>query len=339
MSTNLVASVAKLLTPELLSRVAQALGIDQSMIEKAVSAGVPGLLAAFMSLVNKPGGATRLADAASQVQPGALADFANSGPASQRDAMDMGLGAISSLLGGNTVSTLAQSLGRYSGIGEGASKGLIGLLGPMVLGVLGQQQRTSGLSASGLANMLQSQAGNISRALPSGFARQLSDAGILEQPTSVTGMSRTRADDRSQWGWVAPALAVVALGALAWYLFGRPHETTTVANAPSAVETPMQAPGARDLTVTAADESRWIGRPIFSRNNEKVGEIAQIKRGADDKITDIYFDGGTFLGVGDRRYHITANEIQETRPDGVVLTLDEAQVKQLPEAQGAMKPQ
>jgi len=309
------------------------------MIEKAVSAGVPGLLASFMSLVNKPGGATRLADAASRVQPSALADFANSGASSQRDAMDTGLGAISSLLGGNTVSTLAQSLGRYSGIGEGASKGLIGLLGPTVLGVLGQQQRASGLDASGLANMLQSQAGNVSRALPSGFARQLSDAGILDQPTSVTGTSRMRADERSQWGWMAPALAVVALGALAWYLFGRPHDQTSVANAPSAVETPMQAPHMRNLTVTAADEPHWIGRPIFSRGNEKIGEIAEIKRGPDDKITDIYFDGGTFLGMGDRRYHVTADKIQETRPDGVVLTLDEMQVKALPDALGAMKKQ
>lgn len=327
MSTNLVASVAKLLTPELLSRVAQTLGIDQSMIEKAVSASVPGLLASFMSLVNKPGGATRLADAASQVQPSALADFANSGASSQRDAMDTGLGAISSLLGGNTVSTLAQSLGRYSGIGEGASKGLIGLLGPTVLGVLGQQQRVSGLDASGLANMLQSQAGNISRALPSGFARQLSDAGILDQPTSVTGTSRMRADERSQWGWVAPALAVVALGALAWYLFARDHTDRTVATAPLSE---MSSPASQPIVVTQSEAAQWLGRPVYSSDNVKIGEIVEVNRGADDKVVDIIFDSGAAMGMGAVRHRALANQLREVKPDKISLTVTESEVATVP---------
>lgn len=329
MSTNLVASAAKLLTPELLSRLASAFGIDQTMLEKAVNAGIPGLFAAFTSIVSRPGGATKLADAVARQQPGVLTNLANAGPAMQRDIIDNGLGSLSSLLGGGTLSTLAQALGRYSGIGEAGSKGLLGLLGPLVLGVLGQQQRGSEPDAAGITQLLQSQSGNIARALPSGFARQLSDAGIMDDLPSASSVNRMRDRPAGEWNWVMPALAVLALGALAWYLFGRPHEQH-VATAPAAVETPMQSP--RDIIVTAVEEKNWVGRPMLSRNNQKVGEVIEIRRGPDNKLTDIYFDAGTFLGMGAKRYHVTADQIEEVKPDGVVMKLDEAEVKQLPEA-------
>jgi hypothetical protein len=49
----------------------------------------------------------------------------------------------------------------------------LGLLGPIVLGVLGQQQRSSGLDASGLAKLLASQKDNVLAALPSEFSREV----------------------------------------------------------------------------------------------------------------------------------------------------------------------
>ncbi len=147
MSTNLVASATKLLTPELQSRLGAVLGIDQATIEKAAAAGIPGLLATFASLIGKPGGAARLADAVAQQQPGVLSNLASAGVAGQRDIIDSGVGSLSSLLGGVTMSSLAQALSRYAGTGEGGSKGILGLLGPVALGVLGQQQRANGLDA------------------------------------------------------------------------------------------------------------------------------------------------------------------------------------------------
>jgi len=74
---DLVASAIKLLTPELTTRIASTLGIDRAAVEKAVDAGIPGLLAAFIGLVGKPGGMERLSDAVSQVQPGVFTNLAN----------------------------------------------------------------------------------------------------------------------------------------------------------------------------------------------------------------------------------------------------------------------
>jgi hypothetical protein len=331
MSTNLVASIAKLLNPDVLSRVASVLGVDQSAIEKAASAGVPGLLAAFISLVGKPGGAAKLADVVGQQRPDLLSNIGNAGLAGQRDMMDSGISSLSSLLGGSTLTALTSALSRYAGIGDTGTKGVLGLLGPLALGVLGQQQRASGLDASGLAQMLQSQSSNIARALPPGVARQLSDAGIFDQVTSMPSKGRMR-EEPSQWNWLAPALAVLALGALAWYFLGRNPEQTVAQLPATNVEAPMQAGQAHDFIVTAAEEKGWIGRPVFSHDNQKVGEVVEIKRGPDDKVTDIYFDAGADLGVGAKRYHITTHEIEQMRPDGVVVTLKETDVKALPEA-------
>jgi hypothetical protein len=334
MSTNLVASAAKLLTPELISRIATALGVTPSAIEKAFAAGVPGLLAAITSLIGKPGGTARLSEAISQQPLGQLADMTRAGPAAQKEMVDGGFSALSSLLGGNTVSSLAGALGRYSGLGDSAAKSVMGLIGPAVLGVLGQQQRAEGLDATGLAQLLESQKSNISRALPSGFANQLSATGIGDWARGAT-VRDTRREDTSHTSWLMPALGVLALGALAWYLFGRPHDSQTVATAPPANMESQMGAAARDFIITAAEEKNWIGRPVFSHDNQKVGEIVEIRRGPDNKVTDIYFDAGQDLGVGAKRYHVSTGEIEQMRPDGVVVTLKETDVKALPDSTNA----
>jgi hypothetical protein len=316
---NLVATAANLLTPDTLNRLASALGIDSAAINKAATAGIPGLLAAFTSLIGKPGGAARLADSVGQQSSSAVSGA--------RDTIDGGLGTLSSLLGGGTTSALAQALGRYSGTGEAGAKGVLGMLGPMVLGVLGQQQREKGLDASGLAQMLQSQASNITRALPSGFAKQLSDAGIV--PANIgSSVPSARMPEGASRSWLMPALALVALGALAWLLFGRHHDQTVATAPPPVIDTTV--PGGRGFIVAAEQVKDWMGRPIFTRDNQKVGEIIEIKREPDGKVTDIFFDSGTFLGMGAKRYHVTAEQIDQMKPDGVVMSLDEAQVKALP---------
>ena len=56
---------------------------------------------------------------------------------------------LSGLFGGGTLDTMAQTIGKFAGIGEGTSKSLLGMLGPVVLGALGQQQRSMVLMRAG----------------------------------------------------------------------------------------------------------------------------------------------------------------------------------------------
>jgi hypothetical protein len=166
------------------------------------------------------------------------------GGSGQKALIDTGASALTSLLGGNTVSALTSAIGRYAGTGEGGTKNLMGLLGPIVLGVLGQQQRSSGLDASGLAKLLASQKDNVLAALPSEFSNYLSGTGILDSLASSTTKPITKPTYQtssssfpSGWRWLLVALAVLAVGALAWRLLSGQH-----AEGPKVtVETPSPA--------------------------------------------------------------------------------------------------
>jgi hypothetical protein len=326
MTTNLVSTITQILNSDIAARVASSLGVDSAQVAKAFQAGVPGLLAALTSLVSKPAGATALSKAVAQQQPDVLSSLAGAlGGSGQTPLINQGAGALTSLLGGTTMSTLTDAVGRYAGIDAGTSKSLMGLLGPVALGVLGQQQRAGGLDAQGLGGLLASQKDNIARALPSGFADYLSGTGILDRvdvkPTRFEPAYSKPQPAMSNW--MLPVLGILALGGLAWYLMRSPAQD--VANLPpTRVESPITA---RVTFIVPADQVKdWIARPVYSSDNKKIGEIVDIKRDPDDKVTETFIDTGKFLGIGAARYRVTSDQIQEVKPDGLTLTLKEEEV-------------
>ena len=337
MSTNLVSTITQVLSSNFVSRVSSSLGLDGAQVEKALQAGAPALLAALTSLVSKPAGAAALNVAVTQQQPGVLTSLANMiGGSGQKALIDTGVSTLTSLLGGKTASALTNAVGQYAGIGEGGSKSLMGVLGPVVMGVLGQQQRASGLDATGLANLLASQKDNIARALPAGFASYLSGTGILDRITGPMARPepayvKSPSTSTTTPSWLLPALGILAIGALAWYLLSGPA-TQTVATLPTKVETPAQMPGMGTFIVREDEVKNWIGRPVYSSDNKKIGEIIEIKRDPDNKVTELFVDTGSFLGIGATRYRVTSEQIQEVKPDGLVLTLKESEVKAVPPA-------
>jgi hypothetical protein len=235
MSTNLVSSVTQVITPNLISRIASGFGLDSSQIEKVVQAGIPAILAALATLVSKPGGASALTSAIAQQQPGALSTLSKAvGSSAERGFIENGISSLNSLLGGATASSLANALGQYTGIGGNASKSMMGLLTPAVLGVLGQEQRAKGLDISGLANLLESQKENIASALPGGFSKYLTGTGILNGVASDTTSYSTQKPptqlqaSSSLWSWVLSALAVLVLLGIAWNLLPESSSKKTV---------------------------------------------------------------------------------------------------------------
>src|SRR5262245_30232194 len=100
MATNFVSLVMQFLTPDMIGRIASALGLDRASAQTAIGAGVPGLLAGLCGVAAQPGGAQKLVDAARQ-QTGALGNFASViGGANQSSLIEKGSQLLSSLLGG-----------------------------------------------------------------------------------------------------------------------------------------------------------------------------------------------------------------------------------------------
>ena len=180
MATNLVSLVMNFLTPDMIGRIASALGLDRTDTSTAVGAGVPALLAALVGAAAKPGGSQKIADAAKQ-EMGTFDKFAGMlGGAGASSVTDRGSNILASLLGDRDQSALANSIGKYSGLGSVAGDSVLGMLTPLVMGAIGQQQGSRGLDAGSITNLLTSQKDNIAAAIPSGFGRLLGGTGLLD---------------------------------------------------------------------------------------------------------------------------------------------------------------
>ena len=303
MATNLVSVVMQFLTPDMIAKIASVLGLDRNLAQKAITGAVPALLASLADVASTPNGARQLTNTLTQ-QSGTLENLKNLiGGSGQNLLQESGSNMLTGLFGGGTLDAMAQTVGKFAGIGEGTSKSMLGMLAPVVLGALGQQQRGAGLDASGLASLLTSQKDQITAAMPSGLASQLSAAGLIDGATetlrsgaaaasaagsrfaetsertvhragqAATAASRSTA--ASQWPyWLA---AAVVLGGLAWFALGRQGEDK-VAQAPPATtmrtETGTVGKAPADLVVG--------GMNLANQINASVGSLSSVLPGITD---------------------------------------------------------
>jgi hypothetical protein len=177
---------------------------------------------------------------------------------------------LSGLFGGRTMDAMAQAVGKFAGTGDSGGKALLAVLGPIVLGALGQQQRSAGLDANGLASLLRSQKDQITAAIPSGLADQLGAAALIDRAESglrsgaaaaSAGASRMESASRQAGTSAANSLAgrtaqlpyvlaaAVILAGIAWYAFERRGQET-VAELPANTQPARTQPASTQPTST-----------------------------------------------------------------------------------------
>lgn len=258
MAINLVSLIMQSLTPDMVGKIASMLGISPALAQKAVTVGVPAILGSFAGVASTPGGASQLSRTLSQSQQSGLLDqFKNaSGASGQQNLADRGVALLSGLLGDDGLNKITNAVSNNAGIDTGAGKSLLGMLGTVVAGVLGQQQKISGLDADGLSSLLASQKSQIASALPQGLSSQLggllggtaATAGRFGRMTedTVTGASQAAqatAGRTSSAPLIYGLAALAALFGVGWYFLANDQTQQT---APSTV-------GAAPSNVTAAD--------------------------------------------------------------------------------------
>jgi hypothetical protein len=212
MATNLILSVMQFLTPDIVAKIGRTLGIDPDVAQKVVSAAVPAILASFAGLAAKPGGAQQVSEMLEQQRPDMLSQIANAiGGPDQKAMADTGSSLLSTLLGGSGLNGLVSAVSAFAGINQNASKSVLGLIAPMVLGALGRQQRSGGLDASGLANLLSSQKDQITAAMPTGLANMMGARGMLDGLDA--GLRRGADAASAAAGRMAGSMSDTAMGA------------------------------------------------------------------------------------------------------------------------------
>ena len=181
MAFNIVDLVKDQISDQLLGQLAGAAGTDSNQASSALSGAIPGLLSGLTGSANKPGGAGALLEAVNKQDDGLLGNLSSMlGQGQGSNLADQGTNMLSSLLGGGALGTLANVIGSVAGIGRGNSSSLLGMLAPIVIGVIKKQVLGGGLDASGLTSMLNSQQSNINAAMPQGVSDQLSTQGFFD---------------------------------------------------------------------------------------------------------------------------------------------------------------
>jgi hypothetical protein len=162
-----------------MGQLAQAIGADQSLTQKAIGAALPAILVAMNRNTNSNQGAEALAGALDRDHDGSLLDNIGgflSGALSGGKATDGG-GILGHILGAQTPQ-VEQGIAKASGLSMAQVSKLLMLLAPIVMAALGRAKRQSNLDSAGLSGILGEETARAREAAPSGLLGAL--AGFLD---------------------------------------------------------------------------------------------------------------------------------------------------------------
>lgn len=120
-----------------------------------------------------------------------------------------------------------------------------------------------------------------------------------------------------------------------------PAVTEPAPSAPAPSELPPAAPAPAEIPAPSADATpsspvltdeqanALKNKVVWSSDQKNVGEVADIVRDSDGRITELHADIGGFLGFGETRVRVAPDEFRMMN-DRIVLTRTEAQVETLP---------
>lgn len=288
---NIVNMAMRYLGPTIATKAASMLGIKSPMVVKLIAAALPTILASLSGKAATSSGAGSLFSLLSKPDVGdpsgleAAFDAGNAG-----DMAQGGMGMLNDLLGGSAMNGVTSALGRYGGLGEDATKSVLGMVGPVALGSLKQQVQEQNLDADGLAKMLAGQRENIAASIPADFASEMGGLGLtsaLETPASAATAAVEAAKPKSggMMKWIIGALVLLGL---AWFfLGGKAPETPDVSLntdfSVDGVNIGDQFTGVVDgvkdtfggITDTASAEAALPKLNDFSGQIDNIGELAQ----------------------------------------------------------------
>jgi len=314
MTDDIVASVSRFLTPELIGKLTSAAGLDRNIGQPATAAIVPAILSGLAGAAGTPAGSRQLANVVAQQPSDMLGKFVNSLTGSAPQTAAKGVDVLSTLLGGGALGLLASTLSKFLAVGEAPTRSLMGLVTPLIMGVLGQQQKATGLDANGLARMLTQQKEEIADAMPSGLSNLLESSGLYQRVSSPSVTSPPAYDTARRssvqrmtgngatvrgatWAyWVLPLLAVAGL---LWYLLDRGGEPVRTTNAPN-VAAPFSFLAKAPSDWVPASDGEYTNQPVYNPSGESLGTIKGILKGPDGKIAAAVISVSRVLGIGEK---------------------------------------
>jgi len=244
MSSNLLELINENITGDVVSKVADFLGESPKSTSSALSSAIPSILAGLVNKSTDTQGASTILSLLNQGSHdgGILNNLVSafSGGEGTNKLLATGATLLNSIFG-HKADGVANLISNASGISKTSSNSLLGLLMPIIFGVLGKTVKSEGItSAAGLASFLGSQSSFLKNLLPAGLSSILGIANLndLGKKASTTA-AHVVEESSGGIGKFLPWLLLPLLFALGWFLLKNIEEPAPTVPGVSAPDVSM----------------------------------------------------------------------------------------------------
>ena len=179
-SENIVNLVKDQIGDQMLDQIKGVLGSDGPKASNALGSVLPAMLNGVTNLAGDSKGAETLFNAVRKQDDGALGNMGALLREGQgASVVEQGSSLLGTLFGSGGADKLGNVLSAFTGVSRGGTSSLMGIVAPMVIGVIKNKFMSGVSSPSGLAGLLQSQKPNINAAMPAGLSDKLQASGFL----------------------------------------------------------------------------------------------------------------------------------------------------------------
>lgn len=271
MSFNLLDGAKALFSSDIVKAAAGQFGESDTLVSKAMSGIVPGLLGGLIGKAESPGGAETIFN----MIKGATNTFGDASPTAllgNSSMLEQGWGLVKNLFGSQSDNFLSKLAG-FSGGKVSTITSLLGFAAPMILRWIGGQVSSKGLNASSLLDIFKGQKQSIMSAVPGDLNLGSVFSNAFSAPSSSSAPRATYEEPASSGGgnkWLLPLLLLLGLGALLWWWLGRDKGET----ATETVQVTTPEPAAEVTTVDPA--ALGIFDSVANRFVYNVGALGDI---------------------------------------------------------------
>jgi outer membrane protein OmpA-like peptidoglycan-associated protein len=236
MSISLLESLRESFPADVIERAASIVDESPASTTKAVNATLPVMLGGLVDRADDPNVLASLVALLRQV--GSDSDALRS-PAAMLDGLqgtdtaagDVGESMMATIFGGR-LAAVSDAIGSFAGIRGSSARSILGMVAPLLLGVIGDRVKKDALDTNGLSRLLADQKGEVMAAMPTGLAGV---AGLSGLAGATTESSRDLAIDARRraaevatgptvpaeragggFNWLWPVLGVAAIAAI-WF--------------------------------------------------------------------------------------------------------------------------
>lgn len=231
MSSNLLELINENITDDIVSKLAEFLGESSKSTSSALGSAIPSILGGLVNKGTDMQGASTILPLLNQGSDvsGILNNLvtAFSGGEGTNKLLAAGAKLLNSIFGYKT-DDVANLIANASGISKTSSNSLLGLLTPLIFGVLGKAVKSEGItSPTGLVSFLGKQSGFLKNLLPAGLGSILGLANINDLGKKASKTASYVAEERSGGiGKFLPWLLLPLLFVLGWWFLKNLEQPT-----------------------------------------------------------------------------------------------------------------